>query len=222
MTAVVQTLNCTVGEIEELLAKGVPVEQIARDLQEPRQNVVAVWDRWRKNGAVTLPPPTAPRPVAVVPAAPATPTPQGHRVDESAITVNALVAAAGRSTSKRTQALGVRLADLAKVVRDRLAEERTAAEQAERGRAERERAAAEVTRLEAQLREARAKLRGRRAGGGSAPMPREAKPRTASQLANLAGGRVHGQFPCRHDGCTRVLTTAAARGSHERNCGGAS
>lgn len=47
MTAVVQTLNCTVGEIEELLGKGVTVEQIARDLQEPRQNVVAVWDRWR-------------------------------------------------------------------------------------------------------------------------------------------------------------------------------
>jgi hypothetical protein len=231
MTAVVQTLNCTVGEIEELLGKGVTVEQIARDLQEPRQNVVAVWDRWRKNnGAVATPPPAA-RPVVVTTTS-AAPAPSvtlpGYRVDPAAFTVDALVSATARSSSKRTQALGVRLADLAKVVRDRLAEERAAAEQAEAKKAEQEKARADIARLEAQLRAARAKLAGRRPvrQGGVSPMPRDAseKPPLSEarreQLAKLRE-RQRGEWPCRA-GCGRISTTAAGRSSHERNCGGAS
>jgi DNA-binding transcriptional MerR regulator len=230
VTAVVQTLNCTVGEIEELLAKGVPVEQIARDLQEPRQNVVAVWDRWRKNNGEADPTTAIAKPVVgVARLVPSTPTMTlpGHRVDPAAITVEALINAAARSASKRTQALGVRLADVAKAVRERLADERRAAEQAEATRREREAAAAEVERLEAQLRAARAKLSGRRAGGGSTPMQRDPeakKPLSDARRAQLAELRKKqvGEWLCRA-GCGRVSTTAAGRSSHERNCtGGAS
>lgn len=133
-----------------------------------------------------------------------------------ALSVDALANAAARSTSKRTQALGAKLADLAIVVRQRLAEERRAAEKAEQNRRERELAAAEVTRLEEALRAAREKIRPQRKHNVS-------EAGRANIRANAMKGQQAGavESPCRK-GCGFVAKSRAGRAGHERHCGGAS
>jgi hypothetical protein len=119
--------------------------------------------------------------------------------------VDALANAAARSPSKRTQALGVRLSDLAAVVRERLAAEREAAERAQKQKAQRDAAAAEVARLEEQLRAAKAKLRPARQGGGS-PVQRE------EPTGVLTCGK----------GCGKTFTRPSWQSKHEAKCRGAS
>lgn len=210
MTAVIPTLNATVAQIEDMLRAGQSIEATARELQEPRNNVIGVWRAMEARGDTpTTPGAPVPgaRPLASVPPRPS--------AQSDALSVDALANAAARSSSKRTQALGVKLLDLSKIVRQRLAEERDAAEAAERQKAEREAAAAEVARLEEQLRAARAKLRpGGRGGSGSMSRPE-----------NSAGGKAlaakyAGTSPC-SKGCGRDLTNAPGpRAKHENNCGG--
>jgi ABC-type Zn uptake system ZnuABC Zn-binding protein ZnuA len=88
------------------------------------------------------------------------------------LTVDQLVAACARSGSKRTQAIGLKLADLAAKATAELRVERELAEKKRRHkeeiearraavRAEREAARAEVQRLARELAEAKAKLVGR-------------------------------------------------------------
>lgn len=205
--AAVTTLNVSVEQIESDLQRGQTVQQIAQDWSEPVSNVLAVKRAMEANGHSASRTPGAPvpgaRPAASV-------SPMGTA--PAALSVDALVAAAARSTSKRTQALAVRLADLAKVVRDRLREEREAAEKAEAQKAEREAARAEVERLEAQLRAARAKLSGRpaRQGGGS-PVQRDAKPVAKTRTV------VDQQLACRK-GCGRTSPNPQGRAAHERHC----
>lgn len=210
MTTAIQTLNATVAQIEDALASGQTVEAVARDLQEPRNNVIAVWRAMQARGETKTPgtPVPGPRPLTSVQT--------GPTVRSDALSVDSLVSAAARSTSKRTQALGVKLADLATVIRQRLTEERQAAEKAEREKAEREAAAAEVERLEAALREAKAKARpARRGGSGSVSRPE-----------NAAGGhataeKYSGTSPC-SKGCGRELTNyPGPRSKHEKKCTGA-
>lgn len=215
MTALV-TINATVAEIEDMLKSGQSVEAVARELQEPRNNVIGVWRAMEKRGEVPTPqtrpfavpsPAPGPRPTA----APAAPT--------SGPSVDALAAAAERSSSKRTQALGAKLRDLAEVVRTRLTEERQAAERAEQEKAEREAAAAEVERLEARLREARAKLRRPSSRGGSRPVSRpESKPPLSEakqqQLAVMREKNKNTE-PCAN-GCGYVAGTKAGKKAHER------
>lgn len=172
MTAIT-TLNISVEQIESDLRRGRTVQEIVQDWSEPLSNVLAVKRAMEARGDRSHAPIKPPAPVTPVagagarPAASASPDgPAARAAVDSSPSVDALVAAAARSTSKRTQALGVRLADVAKVVRERLAAERAAAEEAEATRREQEQARAEVERLEAQLREARAKLRPVRQGGG--------------------------------------------------------
>lgn len=173
MTAPLITLNATVAEIEDALLAGKSVKDVARDLAEPPNNVYGVYrDLVRRgeindqNVTVTKRPDltvarqqttgvgSASRPV---PAPPALAPPVNGSAEP---TIDALVNAAARSTSKRTQALGVKLAALATVVRDRLRDERAAAEAKAREAEVRDAAAAEVAALEAKLAEARAKLKG--------------------------------------------------------------
>lgn len=163
--SVEQTLNVTVAQIEDALLAGQTVPDFAREWSEPPANVLAVFRRLQGEGRI---PRNAPSQVATTatekpPAAPVACVPEST---VSAPSVDALVNAAARSSSKRTQALGVRLSDLAAVVRERLADERQAAEKAEQQKAQRDAAAAEVARLEEQLRAAKAKLRPVRQGGG--------------------------------------------------------
>lgn len=176
MSATLVTLNATVSEIEDALLAGKSVKDVAADLAEPPNNVYGVYRELvrrgdivdesvhvedRPNLTVARQPSTtsqttgtgsASRPV------PAPPTPAPPAAGSAEPTLDALINAAARSSSKRTQVLGVKLADLAHVVRDRLRDERDTAEKARRERAVREAAAADVARLEAQLREARARL----------------------------------------------------------------
>jgi hypothetical protein len=218
MTTTLTTLNISVEQIESDLRRGRTVQEIAQDWSEPAANVLAVKRAMdaRTNAPAPAAGTSAPvvAPVRQVPAPTAAATSStllGHRVDESAITVDAIVAAAARSTSKRTQVLGVKLADLAKVVRERLADERKSAEAAEAKRAEQERAAAEVKRLEAALREARAKLRGPKRQGGVRAMPSRPEKSTAAAGALICG-----------KGCGRMFSRPAWLTKHETTCGGAS
>lgn len=226
---VLTTLNTSVEQIESDLRHGRTVDEIVSDWQEPKTNVIAVLRAMQARGermaAAPSKQPAAPvagaRALTSVPHPPTTPAADAG---QSGLAVDALVNAAARSTSKRTQALGVKLADLATAVRTRLAEEREQAERAEKERADREAAAAEVERLETQLREARAKLSKRRGGSGTVrkqPDPATRKPLSDRQRAVLAANREKqfGEWPCRN-GCGRISTTAAGRSSHERNCTG--
>lgn len=127
--------------------------------------------------------------------------------------LDALVNAAARSTSKRTQALGVKVSDLATVLRQRLTDEREAAEVAERQNRERAAASAEVARLEAALREAKAKV------GGKAKRPSSPNRAAAGRAtAEKYGGE---KVPCAK-GCGRLVSPLPGpRGAHEKKCGGA-
>lgn len=160
-----QTLNVTVAQIEDALLAGQTVRDFAREWSEPPANVLAIYRRLQREGRI---PANGPAQVATPQRTPLVgiktePTTTGT----SAVpTIDALVNAAARSSSKRTQVLGTKLHDLAGVIRARLAEERVAAEKEERAKAERAAAAAEVQRLERQLAEAKAKLRPARQGGG--------------------------------------------------------
>jgi transposase-like protein len=88
-----------------------------------------------------------------------------------------------------------------------LIREHQATEQARRAEREaKEKARAEIARLEEQLRQAKAKLR----AGSATPNSSGRQP---------AGGNVTGDYPCRK-GCGKVITTAAARGNHEKHCTG--
>jgi hypothetical protein len=212
-TQVEQTLNVTVAQIEDAMLAGQTVPDFAREWSEPPANVLAIFRRLQDEGRIPRNGPaqvaTTPktRPLASVPMEPTTGT-------GPALSVDALVNAAARSESKRTQALGIKLADLATVVRGRLAEERAAAEKAEHQRAERDAAAAEVARLEEQLRAARAKLRPVRQGGVRSMPQREPQPRSTRG--------VDLKLPCR-EGCERTFPNAQGRGAHEkRTHGGAS
>lgn len=210
MAATLTTLNVSVEQIEADLRAGKTVADIAQDWSEPPANVYAVQRAMQARGDGNGRGTASPRPPAAAPvvagaraltSVPHPPTPPAADAGQSGPAVDALVNAAARSSSKRTQALGVKLADLAAVVRQRLADEREQAERAEKERAEREAAAAEVQRLEAQLAEARAKLRPKRQGGGS-PVQRE-KP-------------VAGPFHCSH--CDRPFVYAKAHAKHEAAC----
>lgn len=211
-----QTLNVTVAQIEDALLGGMTVPDFAREWSEPATNVLAVYRRLQDEGRLPRNTPTqvaSKPPVAPVAGARSlTSVPAGPSVRSDAPSVDALVSAAARSTSKRTQALGVKLHDLAEVVRQRLAEEREAAEKEERAKAEREAAAAEVARLEEQLRAAKAKLRPERQGGVS-PVQRETKPRSTRG--------VDLKLPCRL-GCDRIFPNAQGRGAHEKRTHGGS
>lgn len=229
MAATLTTLNVSVAQIESDLRAGKTVAEISQDWSEPPANVYAVQRAMQARGdsnghaAASPKPPVAP-PVAAGARPAANVSPSAPAVAPVALSVDALVAAAARSTSKRTQALGVKLHDLAAVVRQRLADERATAEREAKERAEREAAAAEVARLEAQLREARAKLSKRRGGSGTVrkqPDSTTRKPLSDRQREVLAANRekAFGEWPCRN-GCGRVSTTAAGRSSHERNCTG--
>lgn len=214
-----QTLNVSVAQIEAALLDGVSVPDFAQQWSEPAANVLAVFRRLQREGRIPTnaptqvasrpptPPASGPRPLASVPTTP---------VAASAPSVEALVAAAGRSESKRTQALGKKLDDLAAVLRQRLTDERFAAEQAAKERAEREAAAAEVARLEAELKAAREKAGlPRRAGATRAP--REAKPLSDAQRAAQAKAVAAGKNtePCAN-GCGYVSATKAGKKAHER------
>lgn len=207
----VATINATVAEVEDQLRSGKSVEAVARELQEPRNNVIAVWRAMEKRGEVPTP---QTRPFAsTTPAAPvaggralASVAAQETTATGSApLSVDALANAAARSSSKRTQALGKKLADLARVIRQRLNDERVAAEAAEKARREREAAAAEVVRLKAALEEAKKK----------------AKPAPKTGAAGRAVAEKYaGTAPCAK-GCGRELTTLPGpRGSHEKKCEG--
>lgn len=191
------TLNVSVAQIEEALLSGVTVPDFAQEWSEPAVNVLAVFRRLQREGRIPANAPTqiakaSPRPLVSVPAQAAEPT------------VAALVAAAARSTSKRTQALGKRLDDLAGVLRQRLTDERKAAESKEREEREREAARAEVERLEAQLREARAKA-GKRTGKHDGSAGRA----TAEKYA--------GKSPCPNCG-KEISNHPVGQAAHKRHC----
>lgn len=218
MTATaLMTLNVSPEQIETELRAGRSVDDIATEWQEPRSNVLGVLRAMQAKGetiaGATVPsrPVVPPRPSPVDP------------VDPRTIAVDALVNAAARSASKRTQALGVRLSDLSKVLRTRLADEREQAEATEAERREREAAAAEVARLEALLAAARVKAGVKRRGGSGSVEPREKKPLTDAQRERLAKMREAqiGEWPCRKE-CGQVSKTPSGRAAHERFCGGAS
>lgn len=162
--------------VERLAAKGLRNAEIGARLGVS-DSLVQSWRAGTRSWPLSLPAnrgttttgtaSSASRPVPAPPTRPTPPVVDGATAAPGSAepTLDALVTAAARSTSKRTQALGVKLADLASVIRDRLRAERQSAEKAEQERAVREAAAAEVARLEAELREARAKLHPSRRGG---------------------------------------------------------
>lgn len=221
MTATLPTLNATVEQIEHDLRAGKSVDDVCTEWQEPRSNVIGVLRAMQARGDKPESRQPAP-PVAgarALTSVPQRPTPPTGVSGQQGLAVDALVNAAARSASKRTQALGVKLADLVADIRKRLVAEREAAERAEAERAEREAAAREVKRLEDALREARA-----RAGMRGAGIARgNTSPRTAKQIAALAAARAraHGEFPCTK-GCGKVAATRAGQLAHERHCTGAS
>lgn len=221
-TTVEQTLNVTVAQIEDALLAGQTVPDFAREWSEPPANVLAVFRRLQNEGRI---PTNAPSQVAKTPGAPVpgsrppASVPSRPAAQSDALpSVGALAGAAARSTSKRTQTLGVKLLDLANVVLQRLADERETAEKAEQNRRERERelAAAEVARLEEALRAARQKLGPHRKNNVS-------EAGRANIRANAMKGQQAGavESPCRK-GCGFVAKSRAGRAGHERHCGGAS
>jgi hypothetical protein len=240
MSAPLITLNATVAEIEDALMDGKSVKTVALDLQEPQQNVYGVYRALVERGEINDPavarsmPPrrdltvarqpsmtsqttgrtgSAPRPVPAPTPPPATPVTGGGAEP----TLDALIAAAGRSQSKRTQALGAKLGELAGVVRQRLRDERDAAEKAERENAAREAAVAEVAALEAKLAEARAKLGGK-GRGGSGPVRRH-----RGEAGRLVAEKYSGTKPCEKCGKPDLTTLPGPRGAHMKRCtGGAS
>jgi hypothetical protein len=103
MTTTLTTLNISVEQIESDLRRGRTVQEIAQDWSEPAANVLAVKRAMdaRTNAPAPAAGTSAPvvAPVRQVPAPTAAATSStllGHRVDESAITVDAIVAAALR------------------------------------------------------------------------------------------------------------------------------
>lgn len=119
MSAPLITLNATVAEIEDLLMDGKSVKDVARDLQEPPNNVYGVYRALVERGEIDDPDVviprrpdltvasqttgrtgSAPRPVP----APSPPTVARTSDGGAEPTIDALVNAAVRSTSKRTEA----------------------------------------------------------------------------------------------------------------------
>lgn len=209
-------------DIEHLLRQGKSAQWVATNLGEPMPLVMKVLDRLRKEAAqpadadeddeetpAAAPVAAGARPLASVPRA----TEPGSAPPS----IEALVSAAARSTSKRTKALGQKLEDLARVIRQRLNDERVAAEAAEKTRREREAAAAEVARLEAELRAAREKAKpfNRSRQGVQKTMTAKA---AAASTANAQRNNERGEFPCRK--CGRVCATIGGRGRHEAACKG--
>lgn len=220
MTAPEQTLNVTVAQIEDALLAGQTVPDFAREWSEPPANVLAIYRRLQREGRlptngpvqVATKTPVAPvagaRPLASVP----------QPTTGSAPSVDALASAAARSASKRTQALGAKLLDLAAVVRQRLADERVATEAAEKTQRERQQAAAEVERLKAELAAAQAKLRPARRGGSGTVSPRKGRTIDDEQRAKMLAGQ-RNDAPC-DKGCGVVAKTKSGKAAHERHCTG--
>lgn len=130
---------------------------------------------------------------------PATSTPPAHAPvpggtlngsTAAAPTVEHLAAACKRSESKRTQALGVKLGDLAGKVTAALRDERLSAEAKAKRAEERTAAQAEVKRLEKALAEARAKAVAAGAPGGIRPGARTCEV-CGDQLANAQALGAH-------------------------------
>lgn len=67
----VQTINATVAEIEDQLRAGRKIEEVARDLMEPRNNVIAIWHAMRQRGEIG----EAPQAPAAAPAPTLAPVP---------------------------------------------------------------------------------------------------------------------------------------------------
>lgn len=218
MSAPLITLNATVAEIENALIEGKSVKDVARDLQEPPNNVYGVYRALVERGEIDVAAQStgragsAPRPVPAPSPPPAAPVTGGGAEP----TIDALINAAVRSTSKRTQALGAKLGELAGVVRQRLRDERAAAEKAQQENAIREAALAEVAALEAKLAEARAKLgKGR---GGSGPVSSR-----HSASGHAVAAKYSGTKPCEKCGKPDLTTLPGPRGAHMKRCtGGAS
>lgn len=204
MTATIPTLNASVPQIEAALRAGKTVQQVADEMAEPPNNVYGVLKAVRGRGedpTSTGPTTATPRaPLRPVPVPPAPVTPVAGAAEPS---VDTLIAAAARSQSKRTQALAVKLTDLATVVRDRLRTERETAERTAREKEERERAQAEFDELQARLAELRPKLRVSRAGSGGTR--RAAKP--------------GGSIAC-SKGCGKTFRDRRGIAVHEKACAG--
>lgn len=137
----------------------------------------------------------------VTPAQPATPI---TRPDEIRVLLNT----AKDHPSKRIQSAADRIFDSLDRLRSLIAEDEEKNAAKRRAAAEKAAARAEVERLEAQLAAAKAKLRGKPAGANAttAPTAAEAKKSTAPR----------GEYPCRNDGCDKVIDTPQGRGLHER------
>lgn len=130
--------------------------------REPAPHPVAKTPQLQMSRPVAKPaqprPALGPAPGGTPNGAPVSPRPE--------LTVDELVRACRRSESKRTQALGPKLAELADRITTALRNERETAEDKARRAAEREAAQAEVKRLEKALAEARAKAVAAGAPGG--------------------------------------------------------
>lgn len=101
-----------------------------------------------------------PRPTSMLASVPpATPTPVRGPVEPGGPTIEQVITAGKRSSSKRISALAKKVEVLAGDLRTRLAEERVAADEARRKAAATEEARREIIELEAKLAAARAKLR---------------------------------------------------------------
>lgn len=141
------------------------------------------------------------RPAAGRPITPTTIAPV--RPDELRVLINT----ARSHPSKRIRSAADRLIDQVNRLKTLIADD--AERNAEKRKAEAEKAAAraEVERLEQQLKDAKAKLRGTKViKEHTETTPIEKKTSTAPK----------GEYPCRNDGCDKVIDTPQGRGLHER------
>lgn len=117
-------------------------------------------------------------------------------IPSTRLTGDFLLDLAGKHSQTRVRKAGVRVQeqlDALRVLIDRYADDDRARKEAAEAK---EKARAEVARLERQLREARARLRGKPAASSSKPA---------------------GEFACRK-GCGKVSPNPQGRGAHERHC----